>query len=357
MECLENLVGIYSGDCVCVTDGLTPEQVAEIRKSTSGLYLDKHLEGGVSLSDVRVLDNCDEYLKIARDSIEGAVRRFSDDLMVSLSRRYSSTKPRFLGELGRLTYVGNLPVSKKYQLLKISPKPGTSSGIVTVNGIRLITSSDGMVDVRVFAVRKGETNGQEILSTTITTRAHKFASAELNEPLSLPLFENGHDVEYFIAWERPDGLDIFPKDNSVKCNCTGGNAYDGYVKLSGGETDDLETLIAADDYAHGFSIDAEIKCETGNIVCKQFDASNDVAIISAWAILYKSGELLNEFILNSPEITRFTLLNREYLWGKRNHFKKEYETRVAYLASEIDLSSSDCFICREGRMFVGNVFG
>lgn len=357
MECLKNLVGIYSSDCVCVTDGLTPEQVAEIRLSTSGLYLDKHLEGGVSLSDVRLLDYCNDYVSMARNAIEVAGRRFSDDLLVSLSRRYSSTKPRFLGSLGQVTYSGNLTASKKYQLLKISPKTGTTSGILTINGIRLITSSDGIVKVRILAVRKGETSGTEILSTTITTLANRYASATLTAPLVLPLYENGHAVEYYATWERPDGLEITPKNNKTTCNCTGGNAYDSYVTLNGGETDDLNALTATDGFSHGFSIDAEIKCETGNVVCREFDASNEVAVVSAWAVLYKAGELLNEYILNSPEINRFTLLNREYLWGKRNHFRKEYEARVSYLASEIDLSANDCYICRENRMFVGNVFG
>lgn len=357
MECLKNLVGIYSSDCVCVTDGLTEAQIAEIRLSTSGLYLDKHLEGGISLADVRLLDHCEDYVSMARNAVEVAGRRFADDLLVSLSKRYSSTKPRFMGALGEITYSGNLTVEKKYQLLKISPKTGTNSGILTINGIRLITSSDGMVNVRVFAVRKGETSGTEILSTTITTLANRYASATLPAPLVLPLYENGTDVDYYASWERPDGLEIFPKNNKTKCSCTGGDAYSGYVTLSGGETDDLDSLTATDGFSHGFSIDAEIKCETGNVVCREFDASNEVAIISAWAVLYKAGELLNEYILNSPEINRFTLLNREYLWGKRNHFRKEYESRVAYLASEIDLSSNDCYICRENRMFVGNVFG
>lgn len=60
MDCLINLIGISASDCICVTDGLTEEQKIALKTSVSGLYLDTHLEGGVSLSDVRLLDNCEE---------------------------------------------------------------------------------------------------------------------------------------------------------------------------------------------------------------------------------------------------------------------------------------------------------
>lgn len=358
MECLKNLVGISESDCQCVLDGLTDAQKAELRLSQSGLYLDKHLDGGVSLADVRLLDACEAYFGMAKNALEVAGKRFSDDLLVALSMRYKSTKPRFLGSLGQVTYAGNLNVSKKYQLLKIEAvAAGFKSTVLTINGIRLITTSDGMVNVRIIAVRKGERDGIEKLSTTITTQANRYGAVNITEPITLPMYVDGFEIEYFIAWERPEGLSILPKDNKNSCNCTGGNGFESYVRIYGGETDSLEDLSASDGYSHGFSIDVEIKCETGNVVCREFDASNEVAVISAWAVLYKAGELLNEYILASTEITRFTTMSREHLYGKRNHFRKEYETRVSFLASEIDLTSSDCYICRENRMFVGNVFG
>lgn len=357
MECLTNIVGISANDCVCITDGLTPEQKTEIKKSVSGLYLDRDLEGGISLSDVRLLDYCNDYYTIAKNAIESASRRFSDDLLITLSKRYKSAKAKFIGALGRVDYSGTLDVNKKYQILKVKPHETSRSAVLTINGIRVIADSDAMSTVKIFAVRSGETSGVEVFSAPITLAANRYAAVNLSAPLEFPLYESGYIIDYYFIWERPDGLSINPKDNKTKCNCTGGNAFDGYVSLFGGETDSLESITASDPYSHGFNIDGEIACETGNVVCREFNAQNEVAIISAWAILYKAGELINEAILNSPEINRFTTMNREYLWGKRNHFRKEYEARVAYLGSEIDLSSSDCYICRESRMFVGNIFG
>ena len=116
-------------------------------------------------------------------------------------------------------------------------------------------------------------------------------------------------------------------------------------------------LGQCNNFAHGFSLDVEIKCDTGRLICREFDSQNKIAVASAWANLYKAGELLIEKILSSSEITRFTLMNREYLYGKRNNYKKEYEMRIQYLAYEIDVTRGDCFICQNRDFFVGNVFG
>ena len=39
-------------------------------------------------------------------------------------------------------------------------------------------------------------------------------------------------------------------------------------------------------------------------------------------------KLLVKKVLSSSEISRITLMNRDYLYGKRNHFRAEYEKRI-----------------------------
>ena len=160
---------------------------------------------------------------------------------------------------------------------------------------------------------------------------------------------------YYFVWEGSAGTKA--RDNGVSCNCSGGNGYDSYVSLKGGESNDLNDLSGSDNFAHGFSLDVEIKCDTGRLICREFDSQNKIAVASAWANLYKAGELLIEKVLSSSEISRITLMNRDYLYGKRNHFRAEYEKRILYLSYEIDVTKGDCFICQNRDFFVGNVFG
>ena len=91
------------------------------------------------------------------------------------------------------------------------------------------------------------------------------------------------------------------------------------------------------------------------LICREYDRENAIAVTMAWAVMYKAGELLIESILNSNEINRYTMMNREALYGKRSHFRKEYETRIMYLAQVIDFSSSDCFICRDNTMYMSGI--
>ena len=47
-------------------------------------------------------------------------------------------------------------------------------------------------------------------------------------------------MHYFFTWERVDGAN--PKDNGVSCGCAGGDPFDEYVEISGGEAFDYDQL-------------------------------------------------------------------------------------------------------------------
>ena len=354
MKCLENLIGISNTDCICVTDGLSEAQKAELKLSVSGLYLDTHLEGGLNLRDIKTLDACGDFFALAKRAIVSAKKKFEDDLEIGLGSRYKSSKPTFRGELGRLTYTGSLAKNKEYQFIKIVPN-AVSDAVMRINGGRIIVNNNDVLNVYILAGFEGE-EPQVIHTTSVEVFANMFANFELPQNLVLPLSVDGRKMVYYFAWNG--NAETQARDNGTKCNCTGGNAYDGYLSLKGGETDALNNFnVKEDNYAHGFTIDVDIRCEAGALFCREFDSQNKIAVASAWANLYKAGELLIEYVLNSPEITRFTLMNREYLRGKRNHFRKEYEMRIQYLTYEIDVTKGDCFVCQQNSIFVGNLFG
>lgn len=355
MECLDNIIGISNATCECVLSGLSTEQKEEVRKSVSGLYLDGDLEGGVSLSEIKLLDNCEDYFNLAKKAILHAKKAFESDIQVAIGSKYKTSKARFVGELGRLQNTGPMAVQKPFQYMKIKPLT-ISPATMKIHNVRLNINTAKATNVKLIAVMDGLTYGDTIFEAVVNTVANRFTNVEIPINLQVPLVVNNRPMHYYFIWER-EGNEL-PQDNGLSCGCSGGDAFDAYVQLSGGQSDDLETLgQVVDKYAHGFSVDAEISCETGGLVCSEFRNDDKIAIVSAWANLYKAGELLIEYVLQSPEINRFTLMNREYLWGKRNHFKKEYEMRIAYLGSEIDVTKSDCFVCRDTKMFIGNVFG
>ena len=353
MKCLENLIGISDTDCLCMLEGLTQEQINAAKNSVSGLYLDRNLEGGINVADIKNLDGCGEYYRLASEAIKAAKVRFESDIEMSLGRRYKNQKPTFRGDLGRMNFSASLNKSKNFQFMKLTAN-ASSDAVLRIYGGKLILNADDTVRVYILAQRGLEVP-EVIFTTEMQSVANKFTGFALPEKSDFPLTIDGEKMSYYFVWEGSEGTAA--RDNELSCKCSGGNAYDQFVKLKGGESDSLNVLEGTDGYAHGFSLTAEIKCDTGLLVSREFNSQNKIAVASAWANLYKAGEILIEKVLNSSTINRITLMNRDYLYGKRNHFRARYDEFINYLAYEIDVTKGDCFICNDKNFFVGNVFG
>lgn len=354
MECLKNIIGISRTDCLCVTDGLSGEQKQDLITSVSGFYLDE-IEGAVSIKEVKLLDYCGGFYQMAKDAVTIAKQRFESDIEIALSRQYENARPNFHGDLGRLTYAGFLNKNRPYQFMKIEPNQA-GDAVITLNTARVIVNAADTLNVFILAGYEGEIP-QVIHTVQVNTTPNIYASIPLPDQRDFPTTVNGQKMNYFIAWQ---GLETtLPRDNKLSCNCTGGNGWDGYVTLKGGESDSLslQNVNTNDGYSHGLSVNVQITCKTGLLVCREYNAKNKIAVASAYAILYKANEILNEKILQSPEINRFTLMKRDYLWGKRNHFRAKYDEYLNWLSYEIDVKQSGCFICRENQFIVGNIFG
>ena len=110
-------------------------------------------------------------------------------------------------------------------------------------------------------------------------------------------------------------------------------------------------------------IDAEFLCNANEIICADaLDYTNDeLAMVQAYGLRYAQAERLVDKILSSTKLNRFTMLDREALYGKRSHFKKEMDTRAKYVAHELTKPDrinliNDCFSCKDKFGFVkGNI--
>lgn len=353
MDCLNNIVGITKTDCECVTGVLTPEQKVAVKLTKSGLTLDD-LEGGLNLAGIKDAGACSTFIGEATKALRAAEQRTKDDIIVALSSRYDTGKRSYNGSIGGTNYAGSLTPVKRYQFLKLEGK--SIDGVIYLKGARIITANNGETSLKIIKSIAGRP--AELLTEieNIQLTANRYTEIPLQEIL-LPTSLNGSNIDYYLVWDAGESLSIKPKDNKVSCNCGGGTGYDNFISVKGGETDDLEFFPQATDYNHtkGLIIDVSIKCETKNIICNEYDRENAIAVTLAYMVLYKAGEILIESILASNEVTRYTMMNREYLWGKRNHFRKEYNDRVEYLSSVIDINSSDCFVCKNTDMFFSGI--
>ena len=93
----------------------------------------------------------------------------------------------------------------------------------------------------------------------------------------------------------------------------------------------------------------------GNFTCSIFDAlcnedsdfnNDELDRAMAWAILYKTGEFLTNYIMDTGEVSRYTLLGTEALNENRVYYNKRYAILVDWLAQNMDDDRNDCLKCK-----------
>ena len=357
-ECLQNIVGITESQCPCLINGLTQNEITAIKTSTSGLFTDD-LEGGLQLKAINGIDACKGFAKLSLDARDEAIKRTSHDVILMLNSKFSKKKESFTGAIGTLTISQPHTMLKRYGGVQIKPNE-ISDGIITLKGGNLALTYNGNVELKIIRSFVGSDIGTLIASVNVNSNSSGFVAFQLPQPLKLPLQVDKQAVEYYVVFDRTLLLGVQPMNNKTTCNCgTAEKILHQYVNVYGVEFDNITQLNnkTIDSMAHGLSLNVSIDCSNQNFICREFNENDAVSLVLAYCVLYKTQELLIESVLGSPEVNRYTMMHREYLWGKRNHFRAEYENRIKYLGADevIDLNDTDCYICKDNTMFYGGI--
>lgn len=356
LACLENIVGISQIDCDCITDGLSQDEKDALKVSVSGLYVED-LPGGIQLKTTKDLDSCRNLAELMLGARDRAIQTLQDDLIVAIGNRYEKSAKPYIGTIGRPSYAVTLSDSRQFQGMRLSPRNHIDA-TVTLKRLQLIGNAS--VDIDFYIVRTLECdngkNGIVVFTDTLTTSAGNFVSVSMPDGgLVLPLHENGEIFEYWVYFDKA-ATAFLPKDTKLGCNCSSStrSLLEDYFKIDGvGFVDpaNMQGTGSFDSFTHGFILDVEILCESKALICKEYSQNEKVSVAMAWAANFKTGEYIIEEVMKSSEVNRYTLQAKEYNWGKRNHFRAEYDQRVKYIAGAVDPNSSDCFMCKERELF------
>lgn len=351
LQCLTDSVGVTTSDCECIITGLTSEQVLALKVSKSGLYLD-NLPGGVQLKALNNVDACRKMAEMAHTAIANAVKATEDDLIIALNNTYEQSRNTYIGTIGRMSFATTLGVSKRWQGIRIRPRD-ESDAVMELSRIMVIINDAQTFNVRLFKVPYDSVMGQEIGTWEVTTEANAYASIPVNPVQKLFFLENGTRYEYWLVYDRDEAGGAFlPKDTKIDCSTCSSNAQRGlieYVTVNGVQVDSMSALnvVTTDEYSHGLIVDVKLTCDKEKLMCREYNHNDAIARALSNAVWYKAGELLIEDVQKQTDVSRYTTMKSEYLWGKRNHFKKEYETRITYVGAVIDVTASNCYVCRE----------
>jgi len=361
MQCLTEVVGVTQSDCQCVVQGLTTDDLAKLRASKSGLFMD-NLPGGVHMKALQRIDACKTFMQFAIGARDNAIQTVENDLIVALNNQYKKDKPNFIGQIGRMSYATTLGVSRPWQGMQITPYTA-GDGVIMLNRLFIVLNGAATVTVKIFRVIVGSVMGEEVASYPVTTTANNYIPVDIGpNPLKLPLLYQGNAVEYYVLYDLSGAPGVQPKDTGINCStCNGGiQPFSNYVTVRGVQLNDTSTLNdkITDAFSHGLILDVKISCDSEALICREYDADDAVAVVMAYCVYFKAGELLIEEVLKQPDVSRYTMMAREYLWGKRNHYRAEYEQRLLYLSTAINVADSNCYVCRNttNQPFISGIY-
>jgi hypothetical protein len=340
-ECLQLAIGLTRVDPDCVDD-----YVIDYSTSSSGLYLDE-LKGIDLLRFSELGGDTDVWQKMD-NARNNAIVTFKVDLFREMSKYLEARHHPFSGNIGQTKWIGSTLLSN-YKGLKIFSD--VNGATIRIRGFNLMLETTETVTLEVW------TEEEQLITYSLTSQAGKNKVNTLATPLELEL-----DKEYFFIYQSNGKV----LKNKLTCGCGGfkwcyshekpcySRSRDNWTQwmmvagIVGSDTSDLDSWSQSH-YAHGLSIIADTRCNSFGIICNDgMDFQNDpISLSVAMAILYKSGEYLLDYILDSNEVNRYTLLSAETIDVNRLFFQSRYAEMVNYIAKEVDYNANDCWRCKD----------
>lgn len=364
-DCLNDIIGLSRSECACTN--------VPTNTSLSGKYLDE--VEGLQLQMMNEAADCDAggLWDLMRKARERAILDTKTHLSSRIIELHKVSRKPFNGVIGEQKHTSTLPISgyagQRYVMLNIP------AGLWRINQVGLAFNATETFTLYIY------NNLQSTALYTISglvSEAGKVVFRTLAEPIELPMSNTRVPyLEYYFIYVNNGAL---PLDNKISCGC--GGFYPGFSctnppfanigtvsdarnrwnefcvvtgKTSNSISDFTDANMTYNDRCYGILLDCEMKCNIRDLVCADLDfEASEVAMAVADAVFYRGGEVLAEFIVSSGEPGRYTLLAKEHLWGKRNHYRKEHFDRIEWLANNMDLSRSGCITCNQ-RIHKGGI--
>lgn len=356
-DCYESIVGLTRTDCDCFDN--SPDSAAD---SLSGLYIDELIGMNFvqAATDCAVYDDLFAKMQKARDN---AIAIFQADTNALMLRNFRMRRNPFKGGIGRVATNPMTLIAGNYLGARFYCD-NVKSGVLHIKSIGALFNQSDVVSLSIY-------NNLGELLHEIDLNAVAGAHTQNAVSIELPLHSDYVDhLEYFFLYQY-DGV-IVPKVNDLKCNCGGfkprfdcSNPYyqsrhdtvygwADWVMVGGVNSSELPDFTncsckSVSNYLFGLTFNVELRCKIGEVLChEQMDfEGNPLAGAMAIAIQNKSAELLVNSILQSGNLSRFTMINTEQLITDGGNFKATYEQMIKYIVESADITQNDCFACKD----------
>ncbi len=337
--CFEEIIGLTRTIDAC-------SDLYNISTSDSGLFLDEL--PGLSLKILSATDNSTTIMEKYERAKETAINSFKTDALQAIFKYNEPRRQRFSGDIGGKCFTRLLDSNTYYGLRMFSDIRGAT---FTLRGVSLILNTTEAVNLQIY-------DDYDLLYTfPLTSQAGRPHRTDI-AALELELNTN----YYFLI--SPAGL---PYSNKLTCGCggyhwcfnqdpghtcykTSRDGWTNWAMIAGVQGDDLNER---DDWttvknANGMILHGNFNCNFFDAFCSEESdyENNDVDKAIAWAILYRTAMFMVNYIINTGEISRYTLLGNEALNESLVQFADRYANIIEYIAQNISIDRNDCLCCK-----------
>jgi len=345
-DCLYNVIGFTRKEDLCV-DGYD----SSYSESSSGLYLDE-LQG-MTLRIINSTGGAKDIWDKMTYAVENAINAFKIDAIKEILKTKEPARKKFVGNIGDKSFTSTLSADTYHGLRMYSDIYG---GSYTLRGVTLMLDTTEAITLVIYS---GETDEDGLLplhSIALTSLAGRPRYNAIT-PIELSLLGN-----YYFLYTTAGGL---PYNNKLTCNCGGykwcfnidkpcfkysRDRWTEWAMVAGVHGSDL---TIRDDWgtsreARGLILHGDFGCDTLGILCSDHSdfESNPVDQTIAWAILYKAGSFLSTYIIDSEEVSRYTLLGLDNLNANVVMYEDRYKVMLEFIAENIEEDRNECLKCR-----------
>ena len=357
-DCYDHIIGLSRTNCECY------DIPAEAEESLSGLYLDE-LESLAIINSIKDCENNNDTFAMMDRARQIAITNFQGDTNALMMDSFKLRRNNYSGAIGRAVYKGSVAqTTGQFYGVRIFCN-NIKSGVMVIKNIGTMFEQTGTIDLQIWN-NLGDLIDHVMLDTEALKHHKNKVSIEL--PLHDKYIEN---LEYFFVYQSGANKAL---NNDLKCNCGGFKPYFDKEKpyfhqlqqdrnywwsnwvMAG--TYHVDTLPDFNIYnssrtcgnqMQGLTFEVELKCKISEVLCYEsldFE-SNNLAIAMAVAIQNKAASIMGNWIVNTANLNRFTMINGEQMLENIKAWDKVYIDMVKYIASEADITVNDCLACKD----------
>ncbi|HYH15339.1 MAG TPA: hypothetical protein VD794_08965, partial [Flavisolibacter sp.] len=198
LDCLQGVLGVSESESLCIIQGLTPEQIAEMRtsKAEPKLFLDE-IGLGLDFKALNHIDKTKNLYQLTKDAIATAAKELQADLTLSLNSQYTQDKRNFQGLIGKMAFQKTLNMAGRWQGVRLR-SDDFSDSVVTINRIMLIMDRNAAFNLYLYKADYQANNLELVHQWPVNALENQYFTVDM-QPLKLWMKEGHEAKDYYLV--------------------------------------------------------------------------------------------------------------------------------------------------------------